>query len=507
MNVLAKLMCGLVALGVVAAGWAVEVTPEQAQTAVRNWIRKDPRSLTAYFAKENGVAKTYSKDGKALFHVIQLDGGGFVVTSGDTRVSPIVAFSDGGSFDDDSRNPLFALLNRDMAGRLDSVTAASPVRKKMQLMASSSTSQSSSFEPAKTENEEAWDELLATPGVRIAKSISSSSQLGDVRVEPMLKTEWDQSTWGNYNNTPDTFNKETPGHSVCGCVATAGAQIMNFWQHPKDVVPQTSCKYIYNGNVYTTTIGGGKYAWSSMPVAYSKSPSISAEQISAVGRLTYEVGVASSMSYTKGNSGTRGCIMMRSLKNIFGYKSAVGICTDYDIGTGINEDIRNCILASLDAGMPGTIGVFSETAGHEIVTDGYGFKGNTLYVHLNCGWSGSQNAWYQLFGEKLTSHNFYNIGEVCFNIHPTLTGDVVSGRVLRNDGRPVSKANVTVRDPAGNTKTLTANDKGIYFFRVTSTGQYKVKASYSDGSSVQSSKEASVVFSKLSQTSRRTSSA
>ena len=82
---------------------AVEVTPEQAQTAVRNWIRKNPRPMTAQFATGNGVAKTYAKNGKTLFHVVQLEGGGFVVTSGDTRISPIVAFSENGAFSHDER--------------------------------------------------------------------------------------------------------------------------------------------------------------------------------------------------------------------------------------------------------------------------------------------------------------------------------------------------------------------------------------------------------------------
>ncbi len=481
--------------------FAAEVSAEQAKTAVRNWIRRNPRPMTARFASSDGEARTFTKNDRALFHVLQLDDGGFVVTSGDTKISPIIAFSDNGSFDADTGNPLFALLNRDMSARLESVAEEDSTASKQRLLKAAASAPLSSASGEKTENEAAWEDLLAessaSSGGRLLKSVASSSQLDDVRVEPMIKTEWDQSTWGNYSNTPNAYNYNTPGNSVCGCVATAGSQIMNFWQHPKNAVPQSSFQYVYNGKAYATTIGGAKYSWSSMPVAYSASPAISAAQIEAVGRLTYEVGVASSMSYTSKGSGTWGCIMMRSFKSVFGYASAVGMVTDYDIGIGNGANIRDCILASLDAGMPGTIGVFSTSGGHEIVTDGYGFKGGTLYVHLNCGWSGSQNAWYQLFGEKLTTHNYHNIGEVCFNIHPSETGDIVSGRVLGQDGRPVPYASVTVRNPNGGTTALTANSKGAYFFRVNATGTYIVKASGAGGES----KESSVVFSKLSETS------
>ena len=54
-----------------------------------------------------------------------------------------------------------------------------------------------------------------------------------------------------------------------------------------------------------------------------------------------------------------------------------------------------------------------------------------------------------------------------------------------------------MRDPSGKTTTLATNSKGMYFFRAKATGKYMVKAS---GSGCES-KEASVVFSKLSQTS------
>ena len=388
LTVAALSVAGFFVFSTVGALLAAEVSAEQAKTAAKNWIRRNPRPMTAQFAASDGETSTFTRDDRALFHVLQLEGRGFVVTSGDTKISPIVAFSDSGSFDADPRNPLFALLNKDMSARLDTVAKEDPASSKQRLRGTSALlSSSSSASKEKTENEAAWEDLLtestATPsGGRRLQSVASSTQLDDVRVEPMIKTEWDQSTWGNYVDTPNAYNYYTPGHSVCGCVATAGAQIMNFWQYPKDAVSQTSCQYAHNGKVYTTTIGGAQYAWSSMPIAYSRSPTISDAQIKAVGRLTYEVGVASSMSYTSGGSGTWGCIMMRSLKSIFGYASAVGMVTDYDIGIGTGANIRDCILASLDAGMPGSIGVFSTSGGHEIVTDGYGFKGGTRFMSI-----------------------------------------------------------------------------------------------------------------------------
>ena len=123
------LKCALVAAAIAVGqtGLAVEVTPEQARVAAANWILKNPKRLTAKFLSANaGKTLTSTNDkGLALYHVVNLDDGGFVVTSGDTELPPVIVFSEAGDLNlSDKGNPLYALLERDMGRRIASLSSA-----------------------------------------------------------------------------------------------------------------------------------------------------------------------------------------------------------------------------------------------------------------------------------------------------------------------------------------------------------------------------------------------
>lgn len=78
--------------GIVSAG---EITPEQAQTAAKNWAGSPLRAYAARSARrQNRVVSFKGTDDTPLFHVVELDGGGFIVTSADDGVEPVIAFSD-----------------------------------------------------------------------------------------------------------------------------------------------------------------------------------------------------------------------------------------------------------------------------------------------------------------------------------------------------------------------------------------------------------------------------
>ena len=99
-----KLLAAIAAVSAVASVYAVEVTLDQAETAVANWVQTSPTRLQSQFqSRKVESSKTHKTDsGRAVYHAVNLKGGGFVVTSGDTRLSPIIAFSDRGSFADDT---------------------------------------------------------------------------------------------------------------------------------------------------------------------------------------------------------------------------------------------------------------------------------------------------------------------------------------------------------------------------------------------------------------------
>ena len=447
---------------------AVEVTPEQARMAAHNWIGKSPTRMTVKFATSDAADVQTSKnaDGRALYHVVKLSGGGYVVTAGDTELPPVIAFSESGVLNlDDSGNPLLALLERDMGRRIGLVDGGAPKLKQSQ-------------GPSPFEAE--WAELTGSAEKREDGKVSvlkkSLSSLSDVRVSPLVQSKWGQSLWNDYN----TFNYYTPNYYVCGCVATAFAQIMRYWQQPTSSVSARSYYCMVDGSSSYRTMKGETYSWSDMPL--TSSACTSSTQRQAIGKLAYDLGVASQMKWASDGSGTMGFAASQALKNAFGYASSQAY---FDVtGFGLNQalqsqtNFRDAILASLDAGMPCAVGVGGDEGGHEMVLDGYGFSGSVIYSHINCGWNGSEDAWYNFFGEYVTTYSFAYMDELGYNIHPTERGDVLSGRVLNSSGNPVSGAAVTLTKN-GVTKTTTTNSKGIYAFRITSSGTYTVSATYS----------------------------
>ena len=71
---------------------AEEVTGEEAMNAVAGWVNVKEALGAAFTAQPTTNVLAYTaKDGKGKYYVVNLDGGGFVVTSGDTAMEPILA--------------------------------------------------------------------------------------------------------------------------------------------------------------------------------------------------------------------------------------------------------------------------------------------------------------------------------------------------------------------------------------------------------------------------------
>lgn len=97
---------------------AVVVEPELAKKAAENWLASSPQFGSAREALS--VSKLMTQNGTP-YHVVNLVGGGFVVTSGDTDTAPIIAFSPAGEFIEGEQNPLWCMLNSDLNSRLHSL--------------------------------------------------------------------------------------------------------------------------------------------------------------------------------------------------------------------------------------------------------------------------------------------------------------------------------------------------------------------------------------------------
>ena len=136
----------------------------------------------------------------------------------------------------------------------------------------------------------AWDELLSG-------SYSEGPQ--NTAVLPLLSTTWNQSPY--YNNM---CPQDTSGtHTVTGCVATATAQIMKYWNHPATGYGSHSYTHSTYGTL-SANFGATIYDWSDMPTQLTSGSS--SIQVYSVAKLMYHVGVAVEMNYRLASSGGSG---------------------------------------------------------------------------------------------------------------------------------------------------------------------------------------------------------
>ena len=426
-----------------------EVTADSAVVAAQHWL-EDDAALGCSLGSEVDAVRTCSLQEGATFHVVKLKGGGFVVMSSDTTREPVVAFSSGGDLVESDNNPLWVLLKNDLALRVGEDAASSGKPNLLRTTVGGSSGSS---------NEAKWNRLLGKSGglLRASQGVSSIS---DVRVAPLVQSKWSQEDVG----VGHCYNYYTPNNYVCGCVATAGAQIMRYFEWPRSdvsVAPFTNPHCEVNGSTRTLTTQGGYCYWNQMPLV--PDGSITEQERQAIGKLTSDIGICVGMSYASNGSGAGGYMLSEAFTNRYGYANALSMEWSSDISG--SDDMKNALLSNFDAGLPVAIGL-SGDGGHEIVGDGYGYSGDTLYLHFNMGWSGSDDAWYAP-PNMAGTYNFNVMdGFVCnvFTNSAYANGVICSGRVLDASGAPIANATVQAKKGGNVVKSTTTNDKGIYAF-------------------------------------------
>ena len=120
-----KRLLAVFLIAAASAANAAEVSGDEAQTAVAGWVHLKAAVGEDFTAQPSSVREYQGKDGKGKYYVVELEGGGFVVTSGDTELNPVIAYSkDGTWIDDVKRNPLLAMLPIDVAEATAAATSA-----------------------------------------------------------------------------------------------------------------------------------------------------------------------------------------------------------------------------------------------------------------------------------------------------------------------------------------------------------------------------------------------
>jgi len=309
-----------------------------------------------YTAKSKASISTASVQATTYFYVFNSGPNGFVMVSGDDLVTPILGYSANGTFDSKNLPPN---AEKWFEGFKDQIRFA-------------------------IENEIPATDEISTDWQNLKEGNATNSSFRAVSsVNPLMQTKWDQ---GVHYNALCPFDNQNSQRTVTGCVATAMAQIMKYWNYPA----VGSGFYSYNHPTYGTlsaNFGSTSYQWSSMPNMVTSSNI-------AVATLMYHCGVSVDMYYgvsAQGGSGAAGAIKVApALKNYFGYPNSVEI---KERGSYSNSQWINLLKQELDAGKPMYYQGIGNGSGHAFVCDGYD---NNDFFHFNWGWSGSSDGYFTI---------------------------------------------------------------------------------------------------------------
>ena len=477
-------------LAALSSSYATPVSAEQAACAAKNWIRGG-RSLDSRLGREVESSESVTDANGAAFHVVKVKDGGFLVMSADTSIDPVIAFSSSGELRNDPRNPLWTLLTGDLAARAKAKSA--------RLLSAATSSGTKSF--VLTGPEARWAALLGESGDGQGRILLSAStgkaKISDVRVDALVKSAWSQEGcqncgWADESNY--CYNYYTPEHWSCGCVATAGAQIMRYHCHPSaEVEPASySCKTgaltkvvdnmeYYGGVPVKLTMQGGTYDWDSMPLVPAEGCTAAARR--AIGKLTSDVGISCGMEYFPDGSSSPVYMLTKRLVDRFQYANAVGAT----FKTGFYskdfsytlERFKSAVIPNFDAGLPVALGISGGGYGHAVVGDGYGYSDGNFYVHVNLGWAdmGGGDAWYM----PPDIDEYDTIDSIVYNVYPqgAAGASLVSGRVLSPSGAAVAGATVTATAAGGVAASTTSDARGFYALKVPA-GTYGIVANMDD---------------------------
>ncbi len=455
---------------------AAPVTSKQAAAVVTGWLSMDRTPLGETLGGPVLRVDTFNDAaGNALYYVVYLEPSGFVIVAGDDLVEPIVGFARAGQFDPSNATPLGALVGNDLSARVAYARQAGSVL----------TDTNAVQAQAK------WQQLAPADGAPVItpKGIATVS---DVRIAPLTQTTWDQQTAAGagsaacYNYyTPPYANGSTANYPA-GCVATAMSQLMRYYQFPTTSVGTAGFTVYSDGTPQTYYLqggdsAGGPYVWSNMPLVPPDSPTTT--QCQAIGALVADAGATVNMQYASGGSSSSLLTAKTALTGTFHFVNAIkGWKNNLDIGAGL----VGMINPNLDARYPVLLGIEGSGVGHAVVADGYGYSASTLYHHLNVGWSGVSSAWYSLPLIDTSLYTFNVIDGCVYNAYTNGTGEIISGRVLDQIGRPVVNAAVAATRTGGGNYTTTTDTQGIYALaRIPSASSYSItisKANYNSAS-------------------------
>ena len=277
------------------------------------------------------------------------DNDGFVIVSGDDSLTELVGYSDSGSFDSDNI----------------------------------------------PDNMHSWLQTYSdyVASVQNGESKAKRQQLGKVTtvvVRPFVTTEWNQGE--PYNRLTPILQGNT--HCATGCVATAMAQVMKYYEWPERGTGSNKYQHSVFGTL-SMDFSQSVYDWDNMLDIYSSYfdgsnnlvPEYNDEQAGAVAKLMYDCGISVNMNYWE-SSGASTSRITYAFENYFNYDSET-----FYRDNMTSEKFMTTLLAELDERRPALICGTGLGGAHAFVADGYD---SNNFVHINWGWGGISDGYFNI---------------------------------------------------------------------------------------------------------------
>ncbi len=378
------------------------VSPDESRNVCENWLASivinkgswagstspQIRDVTELRQNDTLLARCY---------VIEPDG--FVVVPALRELSPVKAYSETGTLDTHQEQGITGLLREVLYTKLSSFAERY----------GSLEIAPGDIEPGNS-NTANWDRLGITGGRFLP---GHTYEGGDV----LLTSLWHQG-----DPYCDSCPQGDGGISVVGCVATATAQVVNYWQWPQGNAFGHH-QYVWGGDqscggsTSSETLGvdfsQSHYEWDLILDDYSGS--YTPDEAAAVAKLCYDIGVMLNMSYGYCGSGAMTARAMWGLPKLLGFAPTMREYFRPDFES--SQAWFDLLRSEIDQDRP----ILYSVGGHAIVCDGWQIVESENMYHMNYGWgSSSATTWYAV--DSLYLGSYYESAIV--GIHP---GDDLDG--------------------------------------------------------------------------------
>lgn len=322
-----------------------------------------------------------------LFYIFNFSNDqGFIIIAADDRIDPVLGYSSSNDFDIAKAPALVLSWIENYKKQITNILAYS-------------------------------DEVAHPAWVEYEKSMNYRKR-GITAVAPLLKTTWSQDA-NYYELCPK--DPVTGKLSVTGCVATAMAQTLKYWNYPSSGRGQ---------NTYTPPGGFGQ-----LQVDFSKSiynyvnmPAKPTTSSTGIPLLMRDCGYAVNMQYSSNGSGAEVtgrtfASAEKALVTNFGYSNSI---TSKERRFFSNMDWINLLKAEFAASRVVIYYGYNGNTqnGHCFLADGY--DANNL-IHINWGWAGSCDGYFNVSNlSPSTGYNYATNDGALFGIQPASCNDGIA---------------------------------------------------------------------------------